>query len=317
MLQNEVLKLISDQCVAWSLAKQNYADLSLVKQRIIKLGDLPFHLQFNPARMVSSAAKTDKESIVKRACFLCAQNRPNQQKGIKLNMNHDNCHTYDILVNPFPIFKKHITIVDENHVDQRIQGRVKDMLELATQLTQFTLFYNGANCGASAPDHFHFQACLKGSIPSEEIEANKQFFNLHELSASSSVWISNKEYMRSCIVLKSDCIDEIVNLFDKLYAYFISNGSTEEPMMNILCSVESNQSYKLVVFPRKAQRPREFYAEGSEQIVISPASVEMGGKLVLPRAEDFDKLNETHIKSVYEQVSLVINESQFISFLKS
>lgn len=316
MLQNNVLKLISEQCVNWELAFKNYTNLSKLQQRVIEVNGLPVQLQFNPARIQSSAAKTDKQSITERACFLCAKNRPLQQQKITVELESKTHRTYDILVNPFPIFKKHLTIAETNHCEQLLSGRIIDMLELAKKLPCFTLFYNGAECGASAPDHFHFQVCEKGNIPIDNNSLHKScFFQSHQLSIHTKLYLSKSDFLRSALVVKSDDLNDITHYFKRIYV-FLSNGNKKEPMMNILCNFDTNQ-YKLIIFPRLAQRPTAFYEEGDKQIIVSPASVEMGGKIILPRVEDFNKLKREHIISIYKQVSLFIDNKKIIDYLKS
>ncbi|MEG1539745.1 MAG: DUF4922 domain-containing protein, partial [Muribaculaceae bacterium] len=148
----EIATLLEDQLLVWDTAKNNYDALKGVNVKELKLGQSTVKVQFNPARITSSAAKVDTKSLKERKCFLCKANLPAVQKGIAWGDN------YTILVNPFPIFPKHLTIPCNDHVDQRILSRIGDMMEIATDLDEYTLFYNGPKCGASAPDHMHFQA---------------------------------------------------------------------------------------------------------------------------------------------------------------
>jgi ATP adenylyltransferase/5',5'''-P-1,P-4-tetraphosphate phosphorylase II len=159
--QEQVNGLISRQMNDWSLAGNNYAALAGVKVKRFEVNGREVQVQFNPARIVSSAAKVDDKSLSERRCFLCAANRPVEQEGLAWG------DLYTILVNPFPIFPRHLTIPSNNHKPQRIKGRIGDMLGLAADLHDFVIFYNGPKCGASAPDHCHFQAGSKGlmSLP--------------------------------------------------------------------------------------------------------------------------------------------------------
>ena len=155
MMKEQVEKLIQEQLIEWPLVSQNFAALGKVQSKDITVGHVEYRAQLNPARIVSSAAKVDTKSIQERKCFLCAQNRPKEQKGVRYKQ-------YEILINPFPIFPRHLTIPDINHVDQKISNRIADMLDLARELDDYVIFYNGPKCGASAPDHMHFQAGNKG-----------------------------------------------------------------------------------------------------------------------------------------------------------
>lgn len=301
-LQERVYKLIDHQQKSWSIAQKNYDDLKLVKQQDIKIDKLTFKLQYNPARMISIAAKTDAKSIAKRPCFLCAANRPVEQVGISFQ-GSESSYSYEILINPFPIFEKHLTIVDVQHTEQLIMGRISDMMELAKYLTDFTIFFNGAQCGASAPDHFHFQACQKTVLPCNYDDLNDaELFTSIQLSEDTQLFLSTKEYQRTLMTFKSHDADEILLYFDKLIKFLERDISDTEPMLNILCSY-TDGFYYLRIFPRAMQRPAEYYATGEEQMLVSPASVEMGGVFVLAREEDYNQLNIKHIQSIYNQVS--------------
>ncbi|MCK5371279.1 MAG: DUF4922 domain-containing protein, partial [Cyclobacteriaceae bacterium] len=154
-ISQQARQLIMDQQKDWELARKNYAGLKNVKVRTLPFDGFDMLVQFNPERIRSSAAKVDTKSIKERPCFLCRHNLPKKQVGLPVLDN------YLILVNPFPIFPEHLTIPHLNHIDQRIEDKFVEMLEIAKALEDFTVFYNGPKCGASAPDHFHFQAGIK------------------------------------------------------------------------------------------------------------------------------------------------------------
>ena len=160
-MNTEVEQLFTAQFAAWQQARDNYEALQGVKSRSFDIDGAHIKVQFNPARIVSTAAKVDTKSIGERKCFLCDANRPAVQEGIEWNGE------YTVLINPFPIFNKHLTIPCNAHTPQRINSRITDMLSLAKALSDYTLFYNGPRCGASAPDHMHFQAGNKGFMPIE------------------------------------------------------------------------------------------------------------------------------------------------------
>lgn len=149
---------ITAQRAEWPLAARNFDALDGVEVRSIAMPGMDIKVQFNPARIVSSGAKVDARSLAERPCFLCGKNRPAEQRGI-------DWRGYTVLVNPFPIFPRHLTIPAVGHTPQRIQGRVADMLALAAELPGYTVFYNGPRCGASAPDHMHFQAGNSDFLP--------------------------------------------------------------------------------------------------------------------------------------------------------
>ena len=161
-MNNNIKQLIEGQINHWPLAHSNYKALQQVQTKEFTVNGHHYRVQFNPARIVSSGAQVDAQSIRQRPCFLCAHHRPKEQNSLPFGRH------YELLVNPFPIFPKHLTVPDVCHVEQHISGRYADLLCLARLLTDFTVFYNGPRCGASAPDHLHFQAGSRHFLPIEE-----------------------------------------------------------------------------------------------------------------------------------------------------
>jgi ATP adenylyltransferase/5',5'''-P-1,P-4-tetraphosphate phosphorylase II len=243
----------------------------------------------------------DTQSIKARPCFLCSQNRPPQQKGLAFKSD------YLILVNPFPIFPKHLTIPSIHHTPQQIQGHFEDMLELAKQLKDYLVFYNGPKSGASAPDHFHFQAGNKAFLPVEDDFHNLLLCNLTKRKDEVDIF-NWDHYLRTAITLNSDRKDKLILIFEKLYNGLKQMQPEEtEPMLNILCSYE-NGKWIVHVFPRKLHRPRQYFLEGPEQLLLSPASIDMGGVLTIPREEDFQKITKEDVADIFDQVSFRSSE---------
>ncbi len=294
-LQEKVYALSEQQTVDWDLAAKNYRGLQKARKRMIKLtADVQVAVQFNTERIYSSSAKVDTKSIKERKCFLCPAHLPDQQRWVSFG------NDYLILVNPFPIFPKHLTIPLKQHVNQLIEGRIADMLALAEALNDFVVFYNGPRCGASAPDHFHFQAGNKGFMPIEQdFEMHPK--TLHGKINSINIW-SIDNYQRSNIVLEGNNQDALCRVFDDLLSLMKPNNGTEpEPMLNVLASRQQN-SWKVYVFPRKTHRPKQYFAENDEQILLSPASVDLGGVLITPRNEDYEKIDAKIVKNIFNQV---------------
>ena len=297
-LSEQARTLLLHQRETWSLAKNNYSGLKAVKERLIHFGDFKIRLQFNPERIRSSAAKTDQKSISERPCFLCEKNLPSAQKGIDFNGK------YTILINPFPIFLCHLTIPLNEHKPQQIAGRFKEMLQLSKALDEFTIFYNGPKCGASAPDHFHFQAGLKGLMPvNAEAKriAHRYGETLLEDEKLKMIAVDTR-YSRKFIFLESNDIDELEKQFNKIYHLLPLRENETEPMMNILCSFKDD--WEMVIFPREKQRPWQFFEQGTDQILMSPASAEMGGLAILPREKDFENIAANDLRSIFKQVTL-------------
>lgn len=306
-LSKKVGEMLGNQLNDWDLASKNYNDLKKIKTKnLILTGGSVIKVQFNPERIRSSAAKIDKETISERPCFLCKKNRPIEQKSITFNKK------YSILVNPFPIFPEHLTIVYNDHIDQLITPHFEEMLNLAKELQDFTIFYNGPKSGASAPDHFHFQAGIKGFMGIEKDFQYKKFTTLY--GGKDGVFIFTWEnYHRHIITLESASKIEMIKVFNQLQRFHNNGFQPDEPemMLNILCYYE-NQKYITHIFPRILHRPDCYFAKGDEQILISPASVDMGGLFVLAREEDFDKISAKDIENILQQVCLPNNASDKI-----
>ncbi|MCF8362852.1 MAG: DUF4922 domain-containing protein, partial [Prolixibacteraceae bacterium] len=254
-----------------------------------------------PGRIRSTCASRHDKAIKERPCFLCVENLPAEQQGFLL------LGKYLVLVNPYPIFKQHFTISDINHADQLIQNRVADMLQLSEKLNNFTLFYNGPECGASAPDHFHFQA-----VPKQTLPVDREYEHLLDHNArclkqekKGSVFMFDS-FLRECVVFESDNIGWIeANFYHVLSKCFVNEGG-KEPMINLLANYRCG-TYRLFLFPRAAQRPSFFYKSGDDKILVSPASVEMGGAIITPRKEDFEKISKQDVIRIFEEVSFSIS----------
>ncbi len=300
-ISGKIKELLQNQKKSWELVTQNYAALDKVLVREVLFDGFTIKIQFNPERIRSSAAKTDRQSIAQRPCFLCPQNRPKKQQEFNIG-------SYSILTNPYPVFPEHFTITEKNHTPQRLQGRFSDMLDLAQAMNGFTLFYNGPQCGASAPDHFHFQAGTQGIMPiNNEIKSLENKYG-KKLSPAEGIW-GIQDGFRNFILLESEDKNVLKKTFNRIYSFLKKiSGAKDEPMMNVLASFQKRQ-WKIFIFPRNKQRPSQYYAEGEDNILVSPASVEMGGLLITPLEKDFNKITATDIRDIYQQV--LYNDNDF------
>ena len=297
-----VSDLFHEQVSNWSLARTNFAGLKTVRTKSFDFGDFEVSVQFNPARIVSSGAKVDAKTIAERKCFLCAANRPAEQRALEFG-------NYEILVNPFPIFPEHFTIPHKEHINQQIKPYFADMLELARALDNYLIFYNGPRCGASAPDHLHFQAGTKDFLPL--VNDYKRLKNTHaQLLVESETFqlFSFNNYLRAVYCIESTDIESARDSFEKLFAYFSplslgrGVGGEVEPMMNIVCTFENDKWFTFVL-PRKAFRPWQYTAEGDQQLLVSPATVEMCGIFITPIESHFERISKEDVESILKQVS--------------
>jgi hypothetical protein len=291
--------LLKQQMTSWKLLSDNYEQLNNVKVKEFDFDGFIVKVQFNPARITSSSAKVDAKSIKERKCFLCVENLPEQQRGIEFN-------DYTILCNPFPIFPEHFTIPKVSHTPQKLLGNFAAMLNLAKALSRhYSVFYNGPKCGASAPDHMHFQAGTKFFMPIESDYENFIAENKSIIFAENdySLFTINS-YLRNIIVIESPVKSKVIELFKNFYsAYEELSGNSEEPMMNVIASFE-NDVWKVFIIPREKHRPDYYFAEGEDNILLSPASVDIGGVCITPLEKDFIKITKENIESIFKQICL-------------
>ena len=296
-LNSKILDLFHEQLATWELARANYAGLETVRTKSFSFADFDVTVQFNPARMVSSGAKVDAKTIAARKCFLCTENRPAEQNSVEAG-------DYLILINPFPIFPEHFTIPRKEHVEQQIKPYFSDMLELAKALDDYLIFYNGPRCGASAPDHMHFQAGTKDFLPLVNDYKRLKAIHTTLLVESENVQLfSFDNYLRTVFCIESTDIEGAKDSFEKLYTHFAA-GETVEPMLNIVCTFEVGKWFTFVL-PRKAFRPWQYTAESEQQLLVSPATVEMCGIFITPVESHFERITKDDVASILEQASLL------------
>jgi ATP adenylyltransferase/5',5'''-P-1,P-4-tetraphosphate phosphorylase II len=306
MYSDRINELFSAQLLEWDLAKLNYSLLENVRTRKLDFGTFEVYVQFNPERIRSSAAKVDAKSIGERLCFLCSKNRPPEQRGLGFENN------LTILVNPFPIFRKHLTIPSDFHTDQRIKSNFEAMLSLAEAIPSYTVFYNGPQCGASAPDHFHFQAGNTGFMPVENDFRNGKHAKLYRSKPGVEIW-QWKDYIRGIITLKGNDRKKLIRVFDRLFDILSEFQSDRpEPMVNILTTYSGGE-WIIHIIPRKLHRPAQFFGRDRDQILVSPAAVDLGGVIITPREEDFNRINKNDIEDIFRQVCY--DESELTGFL--
>ncbi len=287
--------LLAQQKSTWKMLADSSRELENVRTRLIDCGGINVTLQFNPARAVSSGAAVDAASIKNRPCFLCAPNLPDGQKAILYRNN------YLILCNPAPIFKNHFTLSHIHHQPQELRDSISDLLMFAKDLSdEYFVFYNGPACGASAPDHLHFQAVPKNSLPfitelgSSSPSAEKGGFKYY----------SGRRWCRPVSILSGKKTGTIIEKLKRLINITrIVLAVKSEPMMNVICNYE-NHTWRLIIFLRQKHRPDAFFREGEKRIFVSPGAIDMAGVMITPREIDFERLNSETITNIYREVSL-------------
>ncbi len=295
--------LFDRQLAAWPEAARRYRDLQNIETKEIDLGGMPVRIQFNPARAVSTLARTDAAAIEARPCFLCRDNRPAQQEALPF----EGCdgRRYEVLVNPFPIFPEHYTVPAVEHTPQRIAGRFPDMLRLADAFPDMVVFYNGPESGASAPDHFHFQMGCRGFLPVEtHFDRLRPVTVMRPGRASISV---TSGYISGLPVITAPDEASATAAFLRVLRSLPVSPATGEPQLNILCWRETSADggsgalFRILVIPRKAHRPSYYFAPEDRAVRISPASVDLGGVFIVPVEEDFRRVNAQVLKDIIEE----------------
>ena len=307
------MRFFTRQLEVWEEVRQRYRDLELVQTKELVNDEFTLTAQWNPARIRSTGAKIDTKSISERPCFLCAQNRPQQQMCRVVD------NDYELLVNPYPILPVHFTLPSLRHQPQRIRPMYGEMLKLAQDNPDLTLLYNGPYCGASAPDHAHLQAVSSGILP---LQASWQRLNrsLTEIVTSNEgegIWLI-PDYPATAFLIKTQTTDEGERLFNMLYdclpviphktdgtAFY--GKEQDEPMMNIIAWRQGDDLLS-VVLPRRKHRP-----ECYEQYMISPGAVDMGGLLITPREEDFHRLTSEQALEILHEVSLTTEQAHDVA----
>lgn len=308
MKQDRIHKFVGDQLSQWPLACGNFRALKDVSVREVEIGGLTVKLQFNPARIVSSAAKTSKEELAKRRCFLCRENRPAEQ--IMLRFEGRKGKKYDILVNPYPIFPDHLVIAKSKHTDQSIWHRYIDMLDLSKKYSGYTFFYNGPKCGASAPDHHHFQGAPKGLMPLEN-DMNASVDNSDILEYITSVQDASlyhyKKFTSGVFFLRAETSKSAAKLFYRLLDCADILEGDIEPRINLFSWWQDGEYRSIVVF-RRSHRSHHYFSEGPDHLTMSPGCADMGGVFIVPVPEEYEKMTPELLAELVEEVSVPKSE---------
>ena len=277
----------NEELKTYPRAASNYEKLKSVRTKEFKFDQYSVYVHFNPARAVSSLAKLDAKSIAERPCFLCEKNRPSEQGLI------DYQNRFDICINPFPICTRHFTIISKLHESQRLNDeKITYLYKLAKDLDGWIILYNGAKSGASAPDHFHFQA-VNPDYFTYPVETPMPGL-IHKISFTSSSASEAEKRLK-------DKLSELSG--GKWQSLECDNVADScEPQLNLFCEYK-NGGFTTTIFPRICHRPHQFYDDEPTRLMISPGAIDMTGHLIVARTEDFEKINKEVLIDVFHQVS--------------
>jgi len=289
--------LARQQSVTWPMLRDAVAGLARVEYKRLRAQGSEVLAQFNPQRIVSTAARVDAATIKQRPCFLCSENLPPEERGVAFGAD------FVALYNPFPVLPRHLVITSRRHIPQVIEGNFGTLLDLALDLGgEFFVVYNGAACGASAPDHLHFQACERKSPPIvREIET----WERHGLSNDSGVeTFALKDYRLNALIARGNDRAALIEWFDRALRRLAEiTGAESEPMINLVVMRDADR-WTVIVFPRGKHRPDRYYAEGDAKLTVSPAAIDLAGVLVVPRPDHFAKITSRDVEEIYAEVTL-------------
>lgn len=291
----ETINTITEtQLAAWHEAKRNFDNLILTKRRPMPLGDFDAQLQLNPARVRSTGAAVDKKSIEKRPCFLCKENRPQEQLVFPW------LEGWELLVNPYPILPIHFTIPSTKHVPQdKIPFEMASMAEMAPDLV---IFFNGAKAGASAPDHLHCQAVLKNELPIIKLVEKYHPSDMAGWHSSEEFNLDLPFQFLSAIVTPDT--EGMLSLSKVSKATGVDNatGLPDNAFVNAFFWIDNSGFLRIIIIPRKAHRSSHYFST-VDNYMISPGALDMAGIIVMPREEDYNRISKDIVREIYNETA--------------
>ena len=286
-MTQEIELLFQRQLRAWPRLTKGVEGLARAQTRPVRINWFEVFIRHIPHRVASTTAAVDRESVAKRPCFLCRGNLDPEEEGIPLGPD------FTIYCNPFPIVDRHLTIVHRQHGIQHIANQFGNMLDLAAALSGYFIIYNGPECGASAPDHMHFQAGLRNLFPIEK-------------DAAGITGITVPGYARNVFVLRGSDRSVLIRRMDRAIELLAeATCKRPEPLINIAAFYDGKQ-WVAYLFPRGKHRPEVFY---TGELTVSPAAIDLCGIFVVPLAKDFERITGEKIDAIFREVTLP--DSQF------
>jgi len=281
-MTREVEDLFARQLRAWPQLAKGVEGLSQAKTRRVRIDWYDVFIRHIPHRMASTTAMVDRESVAKRPCFLCATNLPPEEEGVQFDEN------FTIYCNPFPIVDHHLTIAHKEHRSQSIANQFGNMLDLASALDGYFIVYNGPECGASAPDHMHFQAGSRVLFPIEK-------------DTAGLTGLTVPDYARNVFLFRGRDRSALIDRMDRAIELLAeTTGKRPEPMVNIAVFHERGE-WVTYLFPRGKHRPQVFH---TGELTVSPASIDLCGIFVVPLARDFERIAGDAISAIFREVTL-------------
>ncbi len=290
-LPSAIEALYSHQSAHWIELQASLQAFRGVLLRPVPVSGREVLLQFNPARLASATAPVSAEAIKARPCFLCPPNMPSGQRFFPFGPG------LAAVVNPFPIFRRHIVVLSMQHRPQTVAGTLGPMIDFS-RASGFCTLYNGPGSGASAPDHFHFQAGPVGSMPFEK--------EALALSTEHEGLFVRPGLPQRLYILSRDR-SRALEMFENVSAVLRELTGRDEPEMNLALCPRPGAEPAVAIHPRGKHRPDCYYREGAGRRMVSPGSCDMAGLVILPRLEDFERLDGQIMEDIYREVGLPEN----------
>ena len=297
-LVSAVRALREEQYDSWPALRQGIDALNKVEYRSVVLEGVETFLQYNPQRIISSSAKVDQMSIAKRPCFLCSENMPVEEKVVRFD------DRFVIAFNPMPILDWHLVALHIDHTPQRIEGWISSLLNLAARLKdEFVVIYNGAKCGASAPDHMHFQAAKTSRLPVLEIAARREPDHVAVVDGVSITAPSG--YPTRILQMTGDNQSVLEGTLTAILRVLheVQNKAGDEPMINLLAR-RRKSSFDIFVFSRSKHRPDSYFGKAGTKRMISPAAFDLAGIVIAPEHRDFVEIGPAELLSLLKEVTV-------------
>jgi len=291
-------RLFAQQVESWPDLRAGVGALQQVEYRRLSVAGAPVLLQHNPRRIVSTGAQVDSASIMRRPCFLCPGQMPEEEKGLAFGTQ------FVVVCNPYPVLNKHLVLVSREHRLQLLDGNVTHLLNFAEALgPDFVVLYNGPSSGASAPDHLHLQAGEAQMIPVlRDVEVWEKFMIP---SPAGIETFALTDYRVNAIILRGGDRLQLENGIQRILHVLGDIVITKllEPMINLLVT-KLSEVWQVVIFPRERHRPACFYSTGDDRLTVSPAAIDMGGLIVVPEGRDFERMDAEIVERIYAEVTL-------------
>lgn len=291
---DELLTLIESQLEVWPLASENFHSLSKILSKKASIGDYRIRLQCNPARIRSTAAAVDRKTVSERPCFLCSQNRPEQQLSAEIIPG------WELLVNPYPIFPMHFTLASTAH--RRQSQMPLEMAQMAEMMPGLAVFFNGEKAGASAPDHLHCQAVLNQELPIISLAEACHTDSSRPVVSSDSFGL-NLPFIFISVIITPDIFGmKTLSMIPEITGAD-SDGRPDHGLKNVIMWIDDSGLLRAVIIPRRAHRPSCYYETGDKHRMVSPGTIDMAGVLILPVMEDFNTISDREISRIYEETA--------------